>query len=962
MPPRITPELYQSCVTLIEHGFSIVPCMLNEEGKKTFPISTWNPLKKEPLSVEDFTTLINGGHIYRDGMEVILRDKNKNTDIEITLVAIICGGVSGGIEAVDVDLKNDPEVKIEGKKSKVWDELWTAIRYSDILTGIHKELITERTMSGGYHIIYRTPELDPPRNCKLALLPCPNPTPDDPQGKKIETLIELIGNEGALIVTPSNGYAEVQNKLTDDIPLLTDTERAELLRLCRTFDKSGEITTPSTPSKIQAYIADTFNPDGTRATEIDDYNKRTTPEALSELLQAHGWTQKTKRGNIIRMLRPQNPGIRSTSQDSAQISPPGTKYDNGTKELGITMFSVWSSSAYPFEVNSSEGKKSAYTPFDVYRLLEHDKDYTKAKEALKGMGFGAETFQNIPEDLSREIIITDNEQTYNELQSRGKKVVKTIGPINKPQIEDLTAKGVKNFILCLEDITDIYGTLSPIIAARGCPFISQAATEQAIAEAKPYFRYFLDDLLDKYPLTGPQADRNISLLTGELVKFAGKIPDPIDRDKLIGEALPILSPYGITKSTLEEVTQAIRKEENKKAQTETLSRGLTEAQGLLEAGSPEKALEKFDKLTRTLRLQAAETNVEALLSIDTEASISEVLKRRKDDLQTGYRVFFDDRDTNGGTSYRKPEPLRLPSGALTIIAARTSHRKTGLMLNMALNIAEQSHTEVPGSVYFLTYEEDSADLLMKLLNIYINADLDTNNLDYITSHFRKGDTRNNETFNEKKDKFFKELISTGRLKVKGLDGTFTSTSLAAAIDNLMKIANPAPSVVFIDYIQLIGTDKDIENRQVKLQQVCTELRELAKRANSPVVLGAQFNRNVKQEGDIDSVNIREAGDIEQEANLVLGLWDRAFTREAKTETKNGKPTTTSGHIDRNGNPARKEPGVLYVEVLKGRNIGTGGYAELSYNPKSGKIVPKPRGDEDEESTPNNSNKTRNFRN
>jgi hypothetical protein len=952
MPPRITPELYQGCVTLIEQGFSIVPCMVNKEGKKTFPISAWNPLKEEALSVDDFTTLINGGHIYRDGKDIFLRDENYNTNIDITLVAIICGGISGGIEAVDVDLKNDYVVKVEGGKSAVWDELWTAIKYNEILEPIHKELIIEQTMSGGYHIIYRTPDITP--NCDLALLPYP--VPDDQQKQKIETLIELIGDRGALIVTPSNGYNEVQNKLTDDIPLLTNVERAELLRVCRTFDKSAQTTNLTKPSKPQYYIADTFNPDGTRATEIDDYNKRATPDSLSELLQEYGWTQKTKRGNIIRMLRPQIPGTKTESKDSGQISPPGTKYENGTMELSITMFRNFSSSAHPFK------RDKTYSPFQVYMILAHDDDYNKAKEALKGMGFGAETFQNIPDNLSREIIITDNEQTYNELKSRGKKVVKSIGPINKPQIEHLTAKGVKNFILCLEDITDIYGALSPIIAARGCAYISQAATEQAISEAKPYFRYFLDNLLDKYPLSGPQADQNVTLLTDELVKFAGKIPDPIDREKLIGEALPILSPYGITKSTIEQVTQDIRKQENKKAQTETLSRGLTEAQGLLEAGSPEKALEKFDKLTRTLRLQAAETNVEALLSIDTEDSISEVLKRRKDDLQTGYRVFFDDRDTNGGTSYRKPEPLRLPSGALTIIAARTSHRKTGLMLNMALNIAEQSHTEVPGSVYFLTYEEDSADLLMKLLNIYINEDLDTNNLDYITSHFRKGDTRNNKTFNEKKDKFFSKLISTGRLKVKGLDGTFTSTSLASVIDNLMKIANPSPSVVFIDYIQLIGTDKDIENRQVKLQQVCTELRELAKRANIPVVLGAQFNRNVKQEGDIDSVNIREAGDIEQEANLVLGLWDRAFTKEAKTETKNGKPTTTSGHIDRNGNPARKEPGVLYVEVLKGRNIGTGGYAELSYNPKSGKIVPKPRGDEDEESTPNNSNKTRNFRN
>jgi hypothetical protein len=77
------------------------------------------------------------------------------------------------------------------------------------------------------------------------------------------------------------------------------------------------------------------------------------------------------------------------------------------------------------------------------------------------------------------------------------------------------------------------------------------------------------------------------------------------------------------------------------------------------------------------------------------------------------------------------------------------------------------------------------------------------------------------------------------------------------------------------------------------------------------------------EGDIDSGYIREAGDIEQTANMVIGLWDRAFTK--------------SGDQDRKGNTARNEPGILYLEILKGRDIGVGAWAELSYNGETGKI-------------------------
>jgi replicative DNA helicase len=364
------------------------------------------------------------------------------------------------------------------------------------------------------------------------------------------------------------------------------------------------------------------------------------------------------------------------------------------------------------------------------------------------------------------------------------------------------------------------------------------------------------------------------------------------------------------------------------------------AQGMMQNGKGAEALALLDTLGRTLRIKAQEVNADTLIAIDTEDSIREILAKSKKDIETGYKVRYDDMEVNGPGTGRKPEALSLPSGALTIIAARTSHRKTGLMLNMALNIAQRNREDVPGDVYFLTYEEDAAELYVKALNIYIDADLDHNNLDYIRSYYRKShQNRDSDVFMTRKESFYHDLVTTGRLKIKGLDGTFTSTTLAAAVDNMMRVAKPAPAVLFVDYIQLIGTDRDIENRQAKLAQVCTELRELAKRVGIPVVLGAQFNRQVGQEGDIESSKIREAGDIEHEANLVIGLWDRAFTREGKTETKNGKQTTTGGHLDRNGNPAKKQPGTLYVEVLKGRNIGTGGYAELTYNPKTGKIYP-----------------------
>ena len=46
-----------------------------------------------------------------------------------------------------------------------------------------------------------------------------------------------------------------------------------------------------------------------------------------------------------------------------------------------------------------------------------------------------------------------------------------------------------------------------------------------------------------------------------------------------------------------------------------------------------------------------------------------------------------------------------------------------------------------------------------------------------------------------------------------------------------------------------------------------------KRVEAAIILGAQANRDVKSLETFQLENMREAGDIEQDANLVIGVWD-----------------------------------------------------------------------------------------
>ena len=70
----------------------------------------------------------------------------------------------------------------------------------------------------------------------------------------------------------------------------------------------------------------------------------------------------------------------------------------------------------------------------------------------------------------------------------------------------------------------------------------------------------------------------------------------------------------------------------------------------------------------------------------------------------------------------------------------------------------------------------------------------------------------------------------------------------------------------------------------------------------PIILGCQFNREVKEEKDLNLSSLREAGDIEQDANLVLGLYNAAMQTAEKDDT-----------------PFMQTEAELIVKILKNRN-------------------------------------------
>jgi len=168
-----------------------------------------------------------------------------------------------------------------------------------------------------------------------------------------------------------------------------------------------------------------------------------------------------------------------------------------------------------------------------------------------------------------------------------------------------------------------------------------------------------------------------------------------------------------------------------------------------------------------------------------------------------------------------------------------------------------------------------------------------------------------ECFFKRKKMFFEKLMESGRLNVVYCE--YDAEKLFQIICEL-KVKKENLGLICIDYIQLLNDkskNSTFFSRQEELKGICLKMKNCAIETGLPFVVAAQFNREVQSIGQMHPTKIGEAGDIERIANLIIGIFDI------------------------------KEEGKLHIEILKGREIGSGHTTKLGYNGNTGKIEVAP---------------------
>lgn len=90
-------------------------------------------------------------------------------------------------------------------------------------------------------------------------------------------------------------------------------------------------------------------------------------------------------------------------------------------------------------------------------------------------------------------------------------------------------------------------------------------------------------------------------------------------------------------------------------------------------------------------------------------------------------------------------------------------------------------------------------------------------------------------------------------------------------------------LIIIDYLQLIRCHKRCENKRVEVGEVSRSIKNLAMELNVPIILLSQLSRKSEytQDKEPSMADLRETGDIEQDASTIILMWNLRDEEEFK---------------------------------------------------------------------------------
>jgi len=244
----------------------------------------------------------------------------------------------------------------------------------------------------------------------------------------------------------------------------------------------------------------------------------------------------------------------------------------------------------------------------------------------------------------------------------------------------------------------------------------------------------------------------------------------------------------------------------------------------------------------------------------------------------------------------------LQQSDLIIIAARPSMGKTALALDIAVNAATQSKQ----TVAIFSLEMSAEQLVQRMMCAKARAN---------AHRLRTGYFQDDEW-----DRLAKAASVLWDAPIYIDDSTDMTPLMMRAKCRRLK-AEHGLGLVVIDYLQLMRSQKSLDNRQQEISEIARGLKGLARELKVPVLALSQLSRAPEKREDKRPMlsDLRESGSIEAEADLVMLLFRPEYYVVKEIEDTEAVRGKTGDGFD----PDQRHVETTEIIIAKHRNGPTG---------------------------------------
>lgn len=212
----------------------------------------------------------------------------------------------------------------------------------------------------------------------------------------------------------------------------------------------------------------------------------------------------------------------------------------------------------------------------------------------------------------------------------------------------------------------------------------------------------------------------------------------------------------------------------------------------------------------------------------------------------------------------------LPS-QLIVLGARPGAGKTAIALNMMYNMARNGYP-----VTFFSLETTDQSILERLISSSSNV----NSFKII----QKKDITESEV-----SRVMKSVDTINKLHETGFEIIDQAHVTQQDVRQATMKQYDKPHVVFIDYLQLLNSDKSQRDRRLDVEKISRDLKIIAKENNCVIIALSQLSRGVENRQNKRPMlsDLRESGSIEQDANMVMFLYREDYYDEMLQDKETG---------------------------------------------------------------------------